>query len=185
MINEVLQLIGRHPELHERISSVSMNLSALSLREPHFATYIIEQIERLKIPPSLINFEITETEAITNIEIANEFMQQLHQLGCHFSLDDFGSGFASYAYLHTLPFDTLKIDGIFIRDMDREPHHYAMVKAIVDMAEPLKKEIIAEFVETREIAALLKTLNVRWGQGFSFHKPEPLSHENLIKHLKA
>lgn len=184
MINEVLQLLSQHPELHNHISSVSMNLSALSLREPNFATQIIELIQTLNIPPSLINFEITETEAITNIEIANEFMQRLHQLGCHFSLDDFGSGFASYAYLHTLPFDTLKIDGIFVRDMDREPHHYAMVKAIVDMAEPLKKEIIAEFVESKEIAALLKALNVRWGQGYSVHKPEPLNYESLMNHLK-
>jgi len=183
MIEEVIGLLARHEELRESIELVSMNLSALSLREPHFADYIIHLIQLYKIPPAIINFEITETEAITNLEVANEFMQQLHRLGCRFSLDDFGSGFASYAYLHKLSFDTLKIDGIFVRDMDREPNHYAMVKAIVEMAHSLKKEVVAEFVETETVATLLKGLNVKWGQGFLYHKPEALSYEALLSHL--
>jgi len=183
MIEEVFNLLKQHDDLREGIKSVSMNLSALSLREPHFADHIVHLIQLHKISPAMINFEITETEAITNLEVANEFMQRLHRLGCHFSLDDFGSGFASYAYLHQLAFDTLKIDGIFVRDMDREPHHYAMVKAIIEMAHSLKKEIVAEFVETEAVAELLKSLNVKWGQGFLYHKPEALSYEALLSHL--
>ncbi|GGY86497.1 hypothetical protein GCM10011613_34540 [Cellvibrio zantedeschiae] len=185
MIEEVFHLLTQHKDLLTGIESVSMNLSALSLREPHFADHIIHLIDLYKIPPSLINFEITETEAITNLEVANEFMQRLHKLGCYFSLDDFGSGFASYAYLHKLAFDTLKIDGIFVRDMDREPNHYAMVKAIVEMAHSLEKEVVAEFVETAEVVELLKKLNVKWGQGFLYHKPEALSYEALLSHLKS
>jgi EAL domain-containing protein (putative c-di-GMP-specific phosphodiesterase class I) len=183
MIEEVLQLLNQHDDLREGIESVSMNLSALSLREPHFADHIVHLIQLHKIPPAMINFEITETEAITNLDVANEFMQRLHHLGCHFSLDDFGSGFASYAYLHKLAFDTLKIDGIFVRDMDREPNHYAMVKAIIEMAHSLKKEVVAEFVETESVAELLKSLNIKWGQGFLYHKPEALSYEALLSHL--
>lgn len=183
MIEEVIQLLTQHEDLRTSIESVSMNLSALSLREPHFADHIIHLIQLYKIPPAMINFEITETEAITNLEVANEFMQRLHLLGCRFSLDDFGSGFASYAYLHKLAFDTLKIDGIFVRDMDREPNHYAMVKAIIEMAHSLKKEVVAEFVETAAVAELLKELNVKWGQGFLHHKPEALSYEALLSHL--
>lgn len=183
MIEEAIKLLTQHQDLREGIEAVSMNLSALSLREPHFADHIIHLIQLHKIPPGMINFEITETEAITNLEVANEFMQRLHKLGCHFSLDDFGSGFASYAYLHKLAFDTLKIDGIFVRDMDREPSHYAMVKAIVEMAHSLKKEVVAEFVETAAVADLLKELNVKWGQGYLYHKPEALSYEALLSHL--
>jgi len=183
MIEEVFQLLAQHNDLRDGIESVSMNLSALSIREPHFADHIIHLIQLHKIPPAMINFEITETEAITNLEVANEFMQRLHHLGCHFSLDDFGSGFASYAYLHKLAFDTLKIDGIFVRDMDREPNHYAMVKAIIEMAHSLKKEVVAEFVETAAVAELLKGLNIKWGQGFLYHKPEALSYEALLSHL--
>lgn len=183
MIEEVIQLLAQHTELRDGIESVSMNLSALSIREPYFADHIIALINQYKIPPEMISFEITETEAITNLDVANEFMQRLHKLGCYFSLDDFGSGFASYAYLHRLSFDTLKIDGIFVRDMDRDPNHYAMVKAIVEMAHSLKKEVVAEFVETEAVATLLKALNVRWGQGFLHHKPEALSYEALLSHL--
>jgi EAL domain-containing protein (putative c-di-GMP-specific phosphodiesterase class I) len=183
MIEEVIQLLAQHDDLREGIESVSMNLSALSIREPHFADYIIHLIQHYKVPPTLISFEITETEAITNLDIANEFMLRLHKLGCKFSLDDFGSGFASYAYLHKLAFDTLKIDGIFVRDMDREPNHYAMVKAIVEMAHTLKKEVVAEFVETQAVADLLKEMGVKWGQGFLYHKPEALSYEALLSHL--
>lgn len=183
MIEEVIQLLAQHPELRDGIESVSMNLSALSIHEPHFADHIIHLLERHKIPPTMISFEITETEAITNLDIANAFMQRLHQLGCRFSLDDFGSGFASYAYLHKLAFDTLKIDGIFVRDMDRDPNHYAMVKAIVEMAHTLKKDVVAEFVETQAVADLLKEMDVKWGQGFLYHKPEALSYEALLSHL--
>lgn len=185
MIEEVLHLLSQHRDLLDNIKSVSMNLSALSLREPRFADHIATLIRHHNIPPSIINFEITETEAITNLDIADEFMMHLHSIGCYFSLDDFGSGFASYAYLHTLAFDTLKIDGIFVRDMDREPHHYAMVKAIVEMAQSLNKEVVAEFVESNEVADMLKKLNVRWAQGFLFHKPEELSYEALLTHLKS
>lgn len=183
MFEEVIQLLAEHDDLRAGIESVSMNLSTLSLREPYFADHIIHLINLHNIPPAMINFEITETEAITNLEVANEFMQRLHYLGCHFSLDDFGSGFASYAYLHKLAFDTLKIDGIFVRDMDRDPNHYAMVKAIIEMAHSLKKEVVAEFVETAAVAELLKELNVKWGQGFLYHTPEALSYEALLSHL--
>ncbi len=184
MLEEVIQLLKQHEDLRSGIESVSMNLSALSLREPHFADHIVHLIKSHQIPPAMINFEITETEAITNLDVANDFMQRLHRLGCHFSLDDFGSGFASYAYLHKLAFDTLKIDGIFVRDMDRDPNHYAMVKAIVEMAHSLKKEVVAEFVETEEVANLLKKLDVRWGQGFLHHKPEALTYEALFSYLQ-
>jgi diguanylate cyclase (GGDEF)-like protein len=184
MIEEVVKLLAQHADLREGIESVSINLSALSIREPHFSDHIIHLLQLHKIPPTMITFEITETEAITNLDTAHEFMQRLHTLGCRFSLDDFGSGFASYAYLHKLAFDTLKIDGIFVRDMDREPNHYAMVKAIVEMAHTLKKDVVAEFVETQAVVDLLKELNVKWGQGFLHHRPEALNYEGLLKHLR-
>lgn len=183
MIETVLQLLAQHPDLRAGIESVSINLSALSIREPHFADHIIHLLTQHKIPAGMVCFEITETEAITNLDVANEFMQRLHALGCHFALDDFGSGFASYAYLHKLAFDRVKIDGIFVRDMDRDANHYAMVKAIVEMAHTLNKEVVAEFVETQAVADLLKNLHVKWGQGFLHHKPEALSYEALLSHL--
>lgn len=184
MIEEVLHLLASHPDLLERVERVSMNLSALTIREPHFAQQVANLIHIHQIPADKLCFEITETEAITNIAIAKQFMAELKGIGCHFALDDFGSGFASYAYLHQLEFDTLKIDGIFVHDMDQDPNHYAMIKAIVEMALSLNKEVVAEFVETPETAALLKGLGVAWAQGFWYHKPEALTYESLLAYAK-
>ncbi len=185
MINEVINLISLHPDLRDGIECISMNLSSISIREPQFAEQIVELIVTHKIPAELLCFEITETEAITSVEAASNFMDKLRSLGCRFSLDDFGSGFASYAYLHKLAFDTLKIDGIFVRDMDREPNHYAMVKAIVEMAHSLNKEVVAEFVETEAVAELLRNLKVKWGQGYLYHKPQALSYEALLAQITS
>lgn len=184
MAEEVLRLLATHRDLLSAIDRVSMNLSALTIREPNFAQHIANLIQVHQVPAHKICFEITETEAITNIETAKQFMAELKHIGCHFALDDFGSGFASYAYLHQLEFDTLKVDGIFVHDMDQDTNHYAMVKAIVDMAHSLNKEVVAEFVETPEAAALLKGMGVSWAQGFHYHKPEALSYEALLAHIQ-
>jgi diguanylate cyclase (GGDEF)-like protein len=183
MIEEILRLLEQHPDLNTHIDLISMNLSSVSIREPHFADDVINLIEKYKIPTHLLCFEITETEAILNMDTANQFMKRLSALGCHFSLDDFGSGFASYGYLRQLSFDTIKIDGVFVRDMDQDPIHLAMVKSIIEMAKSLDKNIVAEFVENAIVATKLKELGVKWGQGFLYHEPEPLSYEALLKYL--
>lgn len=178
-----LNLFAQHPQLLERLDMVSINLSAISIREPQFAQFIINIFTTYNLPAHKFCFEITETQAIVNVDSARQFMQTLRELGCHFALDDFGSGFASYAYLHQLAFDTIKIDGIFVRDMDTDPAHYAMVKSIAEMAASLGKEVIAEFVETAEVAAQLHQLGVSWGQGYHHHRPEELNYQALEKCL--
>lgn len=136
------------------------------------------------MPAEKFCFEITETEAIVNVESARNFMHLLHERGFHFALDDFGSGFASYAYLNQLMFDSVKIDGIFVRDMNSDPSHFAMVKSIIEMARSLDKEIVTEFVETAEVALLLRELGVIWGQGFHHHFPEELSAKSLKNQIR-
>jgi len=179
MLGEVLALIGRHPELQQQLGQVTLNLSAVSLREPGLAQQVLASIAQHGVRPDLLCFEITETQAIGNLAQAREFMQTLHDAGCRFSLDDFGSGYASFAYLRELPFDTLKIDGLFVRDMQTEPTHQAMVRSMVDMARLLDKPVVAEFVETESVAQLLAELGVQWGQGYYFHQPEPLTFDAL------
>ena len=179
MLGQVLSLIGRHPELQLQLGQVTLNLSAVSLREPGLAQQVLASIAQHGVRPDLLCFEITETQAIGNLAQAREFMQTLHDAGCRFSLDDFGSGYASFAYLRELPFDTLKIDGLFVRDMQTEPTHQAMVRSMVDMARLLDKPVVAEFVETESVALLLAELGVQWGQGYHFHRPEPLTFDAL------
>ena len=140
---------------------------------------LFRSLREFGVPGRLMCFEITETEAIVNLQSASEFMHNLHRLGCRFSLDDFGSGFASFTYLRQLPFDTIKIDGMFVRDMDADLVHGGMVRSMTEMARLLKKPVVAEFVETEAVAGLLRELGVDWAQGFLYHVPEPLTADAL------
>jgi len=179
MIRTVLGVLGQAPALFDRIDSVAINLSAVSIREPGLAAFVAEQLQRHGVPGRLLCFEITETEAIVNLQSAGEFMQTLHRLGCRFALDDFGSGFASFTYLRQLPFDTIKIDGMFVRDMDTDPVHGGMVRSMVEMARLLAKPVVAECVETAPVAEMLREMQVDYAQGYLFHRPEPLTLESL------
>jgi len=179
MIREVVRLLGSMPDTHDRIDQVAINLSAVSIREPGLAQYVSDTLREFGVPGRLMCFEITETEAIVNLQSASEFMQALHRLGCRFALDDFGSGFASFTYLRQLPFDTIKIDGMFVRDMDVDLVHGGMVRSMTEMARLLKKPVVAEFVETEAVATLLRDLGVDWAQGFLYHVPEPLTADAL------
>ncbi len=183
VVESTLAFFSSKPELLAKMELISINLSAISIRDLSFSHFIAAKLHEYAIPTQKICFEITETEAIINVESAKSFMRHLNDLGCHFALDDFGSGFASYAYLHQLYFDKIKIDGIFVRDMDTDESHYAMVKSIVEMATSLKKEITAEFVEYASVAKILKELNVHWAQGFYYHRPELLDAEHLQEYL--
>lgn len=185
MLQTTLTLFAQYPTLLDRVDMVSINISAFSIRESHFAQTIMDSFRQLNLPPQKFCFEITETQAIVNVESARQFMQQLREFGCHFALDDFGSGFASYAYLHQMTFDKIKIDGIFVRDMDTDASHYAMVKSIIEMAYSLNKEVIAEFVETEEVAEKLYALGVHWGQGYHHHRPQALDYDTLNRCLQA
>ena len=179
MLRRVLALLEAEPVLRERIDQVTLNLSAVTLREPGLADEVLALLDRHAVRPSQLCFEITETESIASLAQARQFMAALRARGCHFSLDDFGSGYASFAHLRELPFDTLKIDGLFVRHMDEDADSHAMVRSMVEMARQLDKPVVAEFVESEPVARLLADLGVQWAQGYHFHRPEPLTVEAL------
>jgi len=180
MIQNFSNFMAANKDACASLLSVSINLSAISIRDPNLANFIKAAIESSGLPATAFCFEITETEAIVNMEITKRFFNELHEFGCQFALDDFGSGFSSFNYLRELPFDLVKIDGVFVRDMDKNPAHYAMVKSIVEIAKQLDKTIIAEFVENAEVAEALKQLGVSWAQGYFYHRPEELSVSTLL-----
>lgn len=179
MLQEAIRFLGRERELHALLGHVTVNLSALSMRDSLLADHIIALLDEHAVPAHLVCFEITETEAIVNLDKAREFMSRLQGIGCQFSLDDFGSGFASYGYLRELNFDTLKIDGVFVHDMDVEETHAAMVRSMCDMARLLGTPIVAERVESPAIVDQLRGMGVGWVQGFHFHRPEPLTADAI------
>jgi diguanylate cyclase (GGDEF)-like protein len=174
VISNTMQQLAERAGLWDEIDQVALNVSALSVRQANFAEFIIEQLKYYQLDGSKFCFEITETEALNNFADTRRFMSLLHEHGCTIALDDFGTGFSSFAYLMDLPFDLIKIDGMFIKDMHVNEIHYGMVDSIVKLAKMLNKPVVAEFVENQAIVDKLKLLGVEWGQGYFFHKPEKL-----------
>jgi len=153
---------------------LSINLSGTSLNDDDFLKFIHAQFKEHNVPPQNISFEITETAAVANLAKAVHFMNDLKATGCRFSLDDFGSGISSFAYLKNLPVDYLKIDGNFVKDMVNDPIDWAMVESITKIGHVMGLKIIAEYVETKEIMNELQKIGVDYGQGYDIGKPKPL-----------
>ena len=162
----------RHPPGHP-IGTCAINLSGASVCDEKFFEFVAEQFDVFKIPPRGICFEITETSAIANLSRTIDLIHKLRDLGCRFSLDDFGSGMSSFTYLKPLPVDYLKIDGGFVKDMMDDPIDCAMVEAINHIGHVMNIETIAEFVENDAILEALRRIRVDYAQGYGIEKPRP------------
>lgn len=161
-----------------RRHTCTVNLSGPSLCDDYFLEFIKRQFSLYQVPYDHICFEITETAAITNLSSAMEFIGALRNLGCRFSLDDFGSGLSSFTYLKNMPVDYLKIDGSFVRDMVDDPMDAAMVESINQIGHVMGLKTIAEGVESDEILAKLRVIGVDFVQGYTIERPKQL--EDLI-----
>jgi diguanylate cyclase (GGDEF)-like protein/PAS domain S-box-containing protein len=186
VIREALsQLADRNPEADEAHFTLAINLSGTSLSEDRFLEYVVNELESQKLPTGAICFEITETAAISNLSRVVHFMQALKNLGCKFSLDDFGSGLSSFTYLKNLPVDYLKIDGQFIRNVAEDAVDESMVKAITEVGQAMGIETIAERVESKQVIDKLSQLGVRFAQGYYIARPtsvqtfEPWADESV------
>lgn len=148
-----------------------VNLSGRSVGDQRFAQRIEDAIDAAGIDPSQLVFELTETAAISQFEDVRAFVARLHARGCRFALDDFGAGFGSFHYLKNFPFDYLKIDGDFVRDIVHDPTNRLVVSAIVGVARGMGMETVAEFVIDEETVTMLRTLGVDHVQGFHVGRP--------------
>ncbi len=174
VVENAIRWLSEHRSSADRLEMCSINVSGHSLNDAGFAEFVVSQLKALQVPPELVCFEITETTAIANLKSAIAFMKELHKFGCRFALDDFGSGVSSFAYLRSLPVDILKIDGQFVRDMATDEVDAGMVTAIHEIARVMKKETVAEFVETDEVLERLKKVGVDFAQGYGVGRPAPL-----------
>jgi len=150
----------------------SINLSGQTLSEEGFLDYVIEQMEQAGVDARRICFEITETSVIASLDKARQFMRALSRIGCRFSLDDFGSGLSSFAYLKQLEVDFLKIDGMFVKAIANNKIDRAMVSSINHVGHVMGLQTIAEFAENDEIIEVLKEIGVDYAQGYGVAKPE-------------
>lgn len=164
---QAVQRLARDPRLR-----LSINLSGRALDDPALLADVERLLGEHPIDPSRLIFEVTETAAVNSLVQATELMGSIQRLGCRFALDDFGSGYASYAYLRQLPVAEVKIDGAFIRDLEHNREDRIFVKAIADMAHGMGKRVTAEFVENEAIYRVLHELGVDHAQGYFLGKPE-------------
>lgn len=169
----VAKAIRHLAELPREMADIgfSINLSGLSVGRQDMYELIEREVREAGVEPARITFEITETAACEQLSVALEFIQQVRQLGCRVSLDDFGVGFSSFSYLKHLQADTLKIDGSFIRDIHNNNADQLFVKALVDVARGMGMRTVAEFVENEQVYQRVRSLGVDYVQGYYLGKP--------------
>ncbi|HEV3171790.1 MAG TPA: EAL domain-containing protein [Actinocrinis sp.] len=160
-----------------------VNISARSLESPEFGRKVVEMVREAGLDPHRLGLEVTETAAITNVDAVRALARDLSDAGCQFSLDDFGAGFGSFAYLKNLPFTTVKIAGDFVKNADRPGADPVLIDAVVRAAHGLGMRTVAEFVERAPLVRALRDLGVDHGQGFYLGKPAPL--RELFEKLAA
>jgi len=151
-----------------------VNLSRVSISDQRWVRKFCNMLAASDVTHNQLVFEITETAAMTDVDVTQQFIRELKQMGCRFALDDFGAGFSSFYYLKRFDVDYLKIDGGFIRDLATDEGNRIFVKALCDVAQGLNKQVIAEWVEDREVMKILTEMGTVYGQGYLFHRPAPL-----------
>jgi diguanylate cyclase (GGDEF)-like protein len=174
VIRNAFQWLSANADRQRQISLCSINLSAGSLCDPDFVTFLLATQQAFNTSANLVCLEVTETAAMANLGTAAGVIDDLRSLGFHFALDDFGSGLCSFTYLKNLPVDYLKIDGSFVKHMDTDLINCAMVRSINQIGQVTGKKTIAEFVENDAIRRALTDIGVDFGQGYVFHRPTPI-----------
>jgi diguanylate cyclase (GGDEF)-like protein/PAS domain S-box-containing protein len=173
VVGQALSLIAGQRDKGRSVR-VEVNISGRSVGDPRLLASIEQGLEEAGIDPASLVLEVTETAAIANMDRARGFASKLKALGCGFALDDFGAGFGSFSYLKHIPFDYVKIDGEFVRNLPASSTDRLIIDSIVQMCEGLGMRTIAEFVGDSETVALLKAQGVDYGQGFYLGKPVPV-----------
>jgi len=170
-----LETVTKNPEHIKNLHSAHINLAGSSLTNPDFQAKVKEAVMHFNFPWSKLELEVTETSAVGNFAKANEFIVWLKNVGIGLALDDFGTGMASFEYLKSMPFDVVKIDGSFVKDMHSDPTDRAVIKYIHEIAELNNQETVAEYVETQQDVDELTKIGITYGQGYFLGKPKPLS----------
>jgi diguanylate cyclase (GGDEF)-like protein/PAS domain S-box-containing protein len=171
VVSKVIEILARDPAM----GALSVNVSGRSFDEPDMGDFIARALKERGVDPRRLYVEITETAAIRDMREAQRFIESLHATGCQVCLDDFGTGFSTFAYIKQLPVDVLKIDGMFIRGLAHERDNQVFVKAMLDIARGFGKLVVAESVEDEQTLEILRAYGVDMAQGYVFDRPHPIA----------
>ncbi|HEV7392674.1 MAG TPA: EAL domain-containing protein, partial [Burkholderiales bacterium] len=173
VVEKLLAFMRKHNQVGKKLRYF-VNLSRVSISDERWIKRFLSLLKASATDPSQLVFEITETAAMSEVDITMTFISRLKDMGCRFALDDFGAGFSSFYYLKRFEVDYLKIDGGFIRDLATDEGSRLFVRALNDVARGLNKQVVAEWVESPEVLKLLVEMGAQFGQGYLFRKPVPL-----------
>ena len=188
MVSNAIGWLASHPDCVERTRACCINLSGATINTANIGFYR-GLLETFDLPPEKLCFEVTESATIANLHDASRMIGKVRDFGSKFSLDDFGSGFCSFAQLKNLPTNLVKIDGQFVKSMARGATDRAIVTAMNDVAHSLGRYTVAEYVESPEVIRLLKICGVDKVQGNYISPPlnelPVINIVNLQKHASA
>lgn len=174
VVRNTLKALEDAPHIHQRLAMCTINISGISLAQPGFQDKVATLVQAAEVPEGCVGFEILENAMLSQMEEVRQFSEQMHNLGCTISLDDFGTGLSSFAYLKSMAVDYVKIDGSFVCDLRPETVDYAIVDAIRRVSDHMHIPVVAEWVTTPEVQSYLRTLGIDYGQGFLFGEPMEL-----------
>lgn len=150
---------------------MAVNVSSQQLREAHFVDEVDEVLRASKLAPTRLTLEVTESAMVHDLVTVRERLERLRASGVRVALDDFGSGYSSLGYLRGLPLDVVKIDRVFVGDLDLDPETPSLIASIVRLLQALDLDIVAEGVETRAQLDHIRALGVDWVQGYLLSPP--------------
>ena len=175
IIAAVFAWYKRRPDALEATRKCSINLASATLSDPDFVAFVRNLVRDSGLSPQRFCFEITESNAIDDVERSRAIVQELRTEGFRVSIDDFGTGFATYSYLKRYQVDEIKIDGTFVTALGENNIDIEIVKSIVRVAKMLNVKTVAEFVATDELRAQVQQLGVDFVQGYAIGMPQPIA----------
>ncbi|GIE29046.1 hypothetical protein Ait01nite_020910 [Actinoplanes italicus] len=169
VVERAMRLAAEQPGL-----CLQVNLSGRSVGDPRLTNEVEKLLDRYRVDPAQLTFEITETALIGNLSEARRFADRVRDLGCGLALDDFGSGYASFRYLRLFPIDLVKIDGEYVVDLVDNPQDQVLVRALVQVCQAYGIHTVAEFVQDEATLRMLRELGVDYVQGYLIGRPAPV-----------
>ena len=176
--------INKNPQFVDL--SISINFSRKQIIQPDFIERIKSTLQETELAPRNIHVDIAEIVLMNTKNLAEKISRELYNMGINLQIDDFGSGYSTVRYLQHLPVNSIKIDSMFIKDIEKNKKNFQLVQTIINMAEDLNVKIIAEGIETKEQLSKLKAMTCEYGQGFYLSYPMPVEKvEKLFQQIQA